>query len=95
MTEPTYQHLDHREQPDGSVVVNHWPILPEAYCVDSGRAVRDEAGDRCIRHGDRGVACTTAVRMPGKCEHRNLSPNHPRPRCSECGLDPLFVEVRS
>lgn len=57
----------------------------ELYCVDSGRPVKVE-GDRCIRHGDRSVMCTTAVR-PAQCTHPRLSPNHPYPHCSECGRD--------
>lgn len=64
-----------------------WPTpKSEAYCVDSGRPVRYEAGDRCIHHGNRGEACTAALRDP-RCEHPRLSPNHPYPHCSECGLD--------
>jgi hypothetical protein len=82
-----WQYLGHREQPDGSTVVYHWPMNAiERYCVDSGRAVR-VPGDRCLSHGARGVMCTTAERMPPKCEHTRLSPNHPYPHCSECGID--------
>lgn len=58
----------------------------EAYCVDSGRAVRWEAGDRCIRHPAASAPCFTALRAP-RCAHRHLSPNHPYPHCSECGRD--------
>lgn len=64
----------------------NWPTGPERYCVDSGRPVR-AAGDRCLSHGNRGEMCTTAIREPGKCKHPRLSPNHPYPHCSECGLD--------
>lgn len=60
------------------------PVGEERYCVDSGRAVQLIPGDRCLAHGARGVACTTAVRDP-RCEHPRLSPNHPHPRCEECG----------
>ncbi len=58
----------------------------EAYCVDSGRPVRYEAGDRCLSHGGRDVACTTALRDP-RCTHPHPSPNHPTPTCSECGAE--------
>jgi hypothetical protein len=58
----------------------------EAYCVDSGRAVRWEAGDRCLHHGAADVPCVTALRVP-QCRHEHLSPNHPYPHCSECGRD--------
>jgi hypothetical protein len=81
-----YQHLDNREV-DGKPYVIHWPLMvTERYCVDSGAPVR-VPGDRCIRHGARGEMCTTAVRSPGRCEHPRLSPNHPYPHCSECGID--------
>ena len=63
-----------------------WPTpASEAYCVDSGRPVRYESGDRCRSHGARGVACTAALRDP-RCKHPHLSPNHPYPYCDECGL---------
>lgn len=58
----------------------------EAYCVDSGRPVRYEAGDRCLHHGNRATPCYTALREP-RCAHPHLSPNHPYPHCSECGRD--------
>jgi hypothetical protein len=64
-----------------------WPTGPERYCVDSGRAVRMIPGDRCVAHGNHGEMCTTAIRVPGKCRHDRLSPNHPYPHCAECGLD--------
>jgi hypothetical protein len=57
----------------------------ERYCIASGRAVHHE-GDRCIRHGAAARMCTTDVR-PAQCQHPHLSPNHPYPRCSECGRD--------
>ncbi len=60
------------------------PASEERYCVDSGRPVHLIPGDRCIRHGNRDVMCTTATRGP-LCKHPHLSPNHPYPRCSECG----------
>ena len=58
----------------------------EGYCVDSGRPVRYEAGDRCRDHGAADNPCTAAIR-PAQCEHPHLSPNHPHPHCSECGKD--------
>lgn len=59
-------------------------VSEERYCVDSGRPVQLIPGDRCRSHGARGVMCTTAIRDP-RCEHPRLSPNHPYPKCSECG----------
>ncbi len=62
-----------------------WNLVnEERYCVDSGRPVQLIPGDRCLSHGARGVMCTTAVRDP-RCGHPRLSPNHPYPKCSECG----------
>jgi hypothetical protein len=82
-----YQHLDTREI-GGRAVVLHWRLdVQEAFCIDSGRAIRYEAGDRCLAHGAAGRPCETALRMPPECEHEHLSPNHPRPHCSECGQD--------
>jgi hypothetical protein len=68
---------------------NPWSPYPfdvERYCVQSGRPVRMIPGDRCRSHGAAGTPCTTDVR-PAQCEHSRLSPNHPRPHCSECGKD--------
>ncbi len=59
-------------------------VSEERYCVDSGRPVQLIPGDRCRSHGARDVMCTTAIRDP-RCEHPRLSPNHPYPKCSECG----------
>ncbi|MEU4558502.1 hypothetical protein AB0F72_08930 [Actinoplanes sp. NPDC023936] len=98
MTELRWQWLDNREQPDGSMVVYHWPLnVVERYCVDSGNAVRAIPGDRCLSHGDRDVMCTTAQRMPPECRHLRLSPNHPYPHCSECGVtgEDVTAEVAS
>lgn len=84
-TEPEFDHLDTREI-GGREIVLHWRWdAPEAFCVDSGRAVRYEAGDRCLSHGAADRPCTTALRMPPECRHEHLSPNHPYPHCSECG----------
>lgn len=58
----------------------------ERYCVDSGRAVRMIAGDRCLKHGNRDTPCYTSLRVP-RCAHEHRSPNHPNPHCSECGKD--------
>lgn len=58
----------------------------EAYCVDSGRAVRMEAGDRCLAHGARDEPCYVSTRE-ARCKHEHLSLNHPYPHCSECGKD--------
>jgi len=55
----------------------------ERYCITSGRPVAHE-GDRCLSHGAAATMCTTDVR-PAQCEHPRLSPNHPYPRCEECG----------
>ena len=60
------------------------PVTEERYCVDSGRPVQLIPGDRCRSHGASGVMCTTAIRDP-RCQHLRLSPNHPYPKCSECG----------
>jgi hypothetical protein len=65
--------------------------LPEIYCVDSGLSVIRE-GDRCRSHGARGEMCTTARRPIPKCRHDHLSPNHPYPRCSECGANGEALE---
>jgi hypothetical protein len=61
-----------------------WPV--ERYCIESGRAVHFNAGDRCLVHGDRAQMCDTDVR-PEQCEHPYLSPNHPTPTCEECGTN--------
>jgi hypothetical protein len=58
----------------------------ERYCIDSGRPVRMIPGDRCRDHGAAGRPCDTDVR-PAQCEHPYLSPNHPTPTCSECGME--------
>lgn len=55
----------------------------ERYCVDSGVPVA-AAGDRCRRHGGARERCYTALRDP-RCQHPKLSPNHPYPRCEDCG----------
>lgn len=59
------------------------PGSSERYCVDSGKAVA-VAGDRCRAHGADAAQCFTATRAP-RCEHVNVSPNHPYPKCEECG----------
>jgi hypothetical protein len=58
----------------------------EWYCVDSGRPVREGAGDRCRVHGNRLEPCYAAKRDP-RCEH----PTFPQAanggdRCPECGV---------
>jgi hypothetical protein len=60
------------------------PETEEAYCVDSGRPVSPQGGDRCKSHGGRGVPCFVAFRAP-RCTH----PDWPRwangsNRCPEC-----------
>ncbi|MDR6117250.1 hypothetical protein QE370_000434 [Aeromicrobium sp. SORGH_AS981] len=61
--------------------------VEEWYCVDSGRPVREGAGDRCKAHGSRSTPCYAAVRDP-RCTH----PDWPErangsDRCPECGAD--------
>lgn len=63
-----------------------YPFDVERYCIESLRAVHFNSGDRCRAHGAAPTMCTTDVR-PAECEHPHLSPNHPTPHCSECGID--------
>jgi hypothetical protein len=58
----------------------------EGYCLESGRPVRYEAGDRCLAHGAADRPCRAGLRV-AQCQHPHLSPNHPYPHCSECGKD--------
>lgn len=70
-------------------MIEQWPpdgIEVERYCLISGRAVSMIPGDRCLAHGAAAKPCMTDVR-PAQCRHEHLSPNHPRPHCSECGKD--------
>ena len=86
MSEPKWQHLDHRVIADREVVF-HWPATTERFCLESGRAVRMIPGDRCLNHAASDQPCFTGLRMPPECMHEHLSPNHPQPHCSECGQD--------
>jgi len=62
------------------------PVDIERYCVISGRPVHMVPGDRCLDHGAAPTMCPTDLR-PAQCQHPRLSPNHPQPHCSECGVD--------
>lgn len=67
-----------------TTIINWERTTEERYCVDSGRAVSLIPGDRCIDHGDGDKPCYTTIRNP-RCMHELLSPNHPYPKCQECG----------
>lgn len=71
---------------DHTTALNPATTAIERYCVESGRAVRMIAGDRCLDHGAADTPCRTAVRE-AQCAHEHLSPNHSYPHCSECGRD--------
>lgn len=86
MTEPHWVVLDHRELPDGRLVVYHWRDAGRR-CVDSGRYMAlASVVARCSDHLDRAEPCPFEIEWPSRCEHPIVVMRSGRPWCTGCWM---------